>query len=113
MEKLEDIKIYKYTLNLMENAGDDILHILISLRKVITKEKNYINREIFNGLMKSERLSVVQKKVLEKATDEKSDVYKVVVGLNDKYEPGSLEKIYEVVRSLEKKNNIKKQANSN
>lgn len=39
MEKLDDIKIYKYTLNLLENAGDDILHILISLRKVITKEK--------------------------------------------------------------------------
>lgn len=53
--------------------------------------------------MKSERLSAVQKKVLEKATDEKRDVYKVVVGLNDKYEPGSLEKIYEVVRALEKK----------
>lgn len=104
MEKLddEDLKTYRYILNLLDNAGDDILHLLISLRKVITKEKSYINKEIFDELIASDRLSIVQKKVIEKAIDEKSDVYKVVVGLNDKYEPSSLEKIYKVVKALEK-----------
>lgn len=96
MKKIDE-KIYKYIVNLANNAGDSSFHRCISLRKVITKDKNYINKNVYQQLMKNNDLTIKQKKILKEAVVENSKINKKIIEYDKKTK-------YERLNKVRKKN---------
>ena len=91
----KDERTFKYIVNAAIFSKDSRFHRIMSLRKVITKDKNYITKDVFDALMRSAHLTKIQKDILSEAMKNDSSVYREITSLDEK---SKLDKTSEILR---------------
>ena len=93
--RTKDKKTFEYVVNAAIYSKNSKFHRIMSLRKVITKDKNYITKDVFEALMRSKDLTKMQKNILDEAMKNDSSVYRKIISLDEK---SKLDKTSEMLR---------------